>query len=246
MDFKSFGAGFLAGMFGKKLIGNMLNKLSGAVTGVWKVIVDATRRAFNESIKAGTFDMKQRLNEDAAEYKNPIKLKAWLKSYIANHRYRGILIQGQLYYFTYDDPLTKDRLEFYDTTPLVLSFGTYLAKTGNMVEYGINLHMLPLDIRKAFLVDIFETYKNLYKGEMYSSKPRSINELNWESLQVFVDKYGIDFAVRSYITDRRKLTVIFDYEDWGKAVMLPSSQFVGITDRELMRRYKLYIATKRQ
>lgn len=246
MNWANFGAGFLAGLSGKTLLDKLFSLAGRALKGIFKTIIDATKRQFNEDVKSGKFDMRQTIDKDTKTYSRPEELKRWLKGYAKKHAYKGLLIQGHMYYFDYDDPLTKDKLEFYDTSPLILSFGIYYAKTGNIVEYGINLHMLPKNVREAFMIDIFNTYKSLYKSEMYSDKPRSINELDWQSLQKFVDKYGIDFAVRSYIPERRARTIIIDYQDWGKGLCLPSKAFVGITDAQLMKLYKQHLAERKR
>jgi hypothetical protein len=241
MTLRDLGNGILGAITSTK-IGKKFSELGQQVAGVYKVIVDATRSKFNELLKLGGFDVGKQIDGDAQRYSNPITQRLWINRYAKKHLYHGMLIQGQLYYFTYDDPLTKDKLAFYDTTPLVLSFGLNLAGTGNFVEYGINLHMLPMQVRKAFLIDIFNMFAKQYKDQMYSTEKRSINEFSWETLQSFVNKYSISFAVRSYIPERRKNTVMFDYADWGKAISLPSAKFVGITDAQLMKLYKQHVS----
>lgn len=241
MGLIDFGAGFLVGLAGRSLLSKLFKTVGSAVKGIYHVVMDATRRQFNSDVQRSDFNFRNTIEEDSRKYKNAVTLRTWFKKYAKEHRYRGLLIQGHLYCFTYDDPVTKDKLEYYDTTPLVLSFGVYYAETGNIVERGINLHFLPMDVRKALLLDIFNAFKDRYKGKMYSSKPRSINELDWEFLKQYIVKYGIDFAVRSYISDRRRNTIIFGYEDWGKAICIPSSKFVGIDDRALQRRYKAHL-----
>lgn len=246
MPLKNSGSGIFTSLAGNSLLKQLFSKAGLALKGVYKTIVDATRSAFNREAKRENFSFKQLIEVDARKYSNPITLNTWIKKYAKQHQYYGILLQGQLFYFTYNDPLTKDSLEYYDTTPLVLSFGAYFANTGNIVEYAVNLHYLPKSVREAFLIDVFNMYRNMYKGEMHSSKLRPINAVTWETLKVFVDKYGIDFAVRSYLPERRLHTVSIDYQDWGKAICLPSSKFIGITDEALMQRYKLHLAERKK
>jgi hypothetical protein len=76
---------------------------------------------------------------------------------------------------------------------------------------------------------------------MYSEEARAINEFNWEVLKSFVDKYHIEFAVRSYIPGRRKNTVYFDYADWPKAILIPSKGYVGTDERALERLYRMHL-----
>lgn len=246
MNWTSFGSGFAAGLVGGKLLKTIFNGITNAVQGVYRTIVDATRSLFNDSVRDGTFSMPTKIKEDVDEYKgNSKKLRDWFLKYAKTHRYRGIMIQGHLFYMHNYDPLNKHKLPFYDAKPLVLCFGVYLAGTGNLVQYGINLHMLPQQIRVKFLVDVFELFKQKYKGEMYSNKPRKINEFSWETLQTFVNKYHIDFAVRSYIVERMTDVIVFDYPDWGKAVAL-SGAYIGANERELIRMYKEFIVTKKR
>jgi hypothetical protein len=249
MNWLDFGAGFLVGWSGRSLISKLLSLASvfgRQVKGVYKVILDATKRAFNSDVQRRDFNFKDMIQEDAKKYKNPVTLRTWLKKYMLEQKYRGLLIQGHVFAFAYEDPLTKDKLEYYDTTPLVLSFGIYFANTGNMIEYGINLHYLPRDVRVEFLTDIFNEFKRRYKGQMYSDKPRAINELTWQELKKYITKYGIDFAVRSYIPERRRHTIIVRYEDWGKIINMPSSKFVGTNDRQIERFYKQHLTQLRK
>lgn len=245
MDWKSLGSGILAGGYGRQLFTDLFKNIGGKLTGLYKTIVDATRKAFNAEVNKTDFDFKQRIISDAREMSNVIKLKKWYSEYAKNHRYQGILIQGWLTYFHYDTPLTGPNLLFWDKRPLVLSFGVYLAQTGNLVEYGINLHYLPRSVREAFLADIFDMFKAKYKGQMFSQEARPINEFDWKFLQTFVQKYGLEFAVHSYIPQLRKQTVVFDYQDWGKALAL-SSAFVGVSDQELMKNYKQHLLNRKR
>lgn len=244
MDWKSFGAGIKAGGFGRKLFTDLFKAIGGKLTGVYQTIVDATRKAFNAEATKDDFDFRQTIVSDARAMSDITKLRNWYKDYASKHRYRGMLIQGWLTYFQYDTPLTEQMLGYWDKRPLVLSFGVYLAKTGNLIEYGVNLHYLPRAVREAFLADIFDLFRNKYQGEMFSTDARPINEFDWKFLQTFVQKYGLDFAVHSYIPHLRKNTVVFDYQDWGKALAL-SSAFVGISDHELMKQYKQHLVNRK-
>lgn len=245
MKWAKFGAGIVAGIAGVAFIRKLVGGITNAIQGAYRVVLDATRSLFNDDVRSGKFSMPQQIIEDHKTYKNNSrKLQEWFSKYRDTHSYRGILLQGHLFYMQNYDPLLKDKLEFYDTTPLVLSFGVYLAETGNLVQYGINLHMLPREIRERFLVDVFELFKMQYNGEMYTDKPRKINEFSWQTLQVFVDKYQIDFAVRSYIFERMTGVVLFDYQDWGKALAL-AGNYIGTNETVLRRMYLQHIRNKR-
>jgi hypothetical protein len=246
MNLKDFGAGFSFGMLARTMVSKLFKRIAEAANGVFRATVTNLRAQFNESVKTGKFDMKTSIQESKDTYRSGSEIRNWAKAYYNTNKYNGPLLQGHLYVFDYPDPLTKDRLAFYDTSPLALSFGLYHAKTGNLIEYAVNLHLLPSEIREAFITDIFELFKKRFKGEMYSEDPRAINEFNWQILQTFVDKYYIDFAVRSYIPSRRRNTMYIDYPDWPKALLLPSKGFVGVDDRQLIRLYRLHKAKVRR
>lgn len=245
IDWQSFGAGVFAGAFGRALITKLFSKVGGKLTGVYRTIVDATRRAFNDDVKKIGFNFRDRMSVDFRTYRNGKKLQAWLAEQQQYKAYRGLLLQGWLSYFSYPKPLGENSLEFWDKRPLVLSFGIYFAKTGRMVEYGINLHYLPRGLRLPFLADVFELFKAKFKGQMYSDEPRPLNGVSWELLQKLVDKYHLEFAVHSYIPELRRKTVIIDFQDWGKALAL-ASDFTGITEVELQRMYRQHVTRKRR
>ena len=56
---------------------------------------------------------------------------------------------GKLYAFSYNDPKTRDRLDHWDTTPIILFLGP--AKNG---FYGLNFHYLSPGERAAFLNEL--------------------------------------------------------------------------------------------
>lgn len=243
INWSSFSAGFATGLAGGSLLRKLLQSVTRAIQGFYRAILDDTRKAFNDRVTKGEFSIRRQIESDAKEFKNQRTLKAWFTEYAKKHSYRGLLVQGHLYYIDFYDPLLKDKLEFYDQKPLVLSFGIYLADTGNLVQTGINLHMLPHDIRIAFVSDVFELFRAQFKGVMYSDKPRKLNEFTWETLKRFIDKYHIDFAVRSYIPERMHNVVMIDYQDWGKALAL-SGFYIGTNERELVKRYRDFIRNK--
>ena len=56
------------------------------------------------------------------------------------------IIPGQLIYFNYFEPKTKEDLEYYDATPCTIYFTRYNSKNGPRVT-GFNLHYYPPKIR---------------------------------------------------------------------------------------------------
>ena len=53
------------------------------------------------------------------------------------------LLPGQFVVFSYNEPKTKEDLEYYDATPATLFFGITRTASGNIREVGFNLHYFP-------------------------------------------------------------------------------------------------------
>lgn len=244
IDWKSFGSGVAVGLVGGALLSKLFGSIGRGIKGFWKLIMNATRREFNDLVRGGQYDFKEDFDQTMKDFDTSEKVGRWLRTYAPDHLYAGLQLQGQLYMFDYDDPLGAEQgtLDAWDTSPLVLNFGLVLANTGNIVEYGINLHWLPKEVRKEFMSDIFNLFKEKYDGEMYSNKPRAINAFGWEQLQEYIEKYGIDFATKAYIPQRRTHTIMFEYQDWAKATLIPSKGFAGISEKQVELNYQRHLA----
>jgi len=57
---------------------------------------------------------------------------------------------GKLYLYAYDAK-NKDTLPVWDKFPLILCLGSKVAKNGNLLFYGLNLHYVPPRVRQEFL-----------------------------------------------------------------------------------------------
>jgi hypothetical protein len=62
--------------------------------------------------------------------------------------------RGKIYMFRYDEPKTIKNLKYWDANPVVLSFGQN--EYGN--DIGINLNLLPNQLRLKILDKIMESY----------------------------------------------------------------------------------------
>lgn len=237
-----FGAGVLVGALGINIIRNIFSSIGQAIKGLFKTVVTEPRKEFNDAVATGKYDFDFMFEETEREYHNYRTLERWLFAYRKTHQYTGPLLSGHIYAFDYD-PL--DKYQAYDTTPVALSFGTYAASTGNLVEYGVNLHWLPLEVRKAFLHDIFEHIKQTYKGIFYSNTPRPIDTFNYDVLRPYVDKYHIDYAVRSYVQRGRFGTIMIDYQDWPKGCLIESKGFRNFDSTKLRQLYMQHVIAHR-
>jgi hypothetical protein len=240
--FKPVGSGTSLKAMASKLFNTVKGAAVRLMTGLFSSDMTEARVTFNKSVQDGSFDMLESIDNARKEINTGDKLKQWLTGYVkSGHDYRGVLLQGHLYYFAYPEPLTKEELEYYDPYPLTLCFNVAYKMTGNLVEYGLNLHYLPRKVRKLVVNEIFELFKARYRGQMFTSEPRPFNEFAYKDLEKLVEKYQIDFAVRSYIPSLRKATIRFDYQDWPKALLIETKGFKGITEKQLIQLYYKHV-----
>lgn len=162
------------------------------------------------------------------------------------------LIPGRLYTFKYD-PLYKDKLDFYDTRPVILCFKNYIhPTTGNNLQLGINLNFIPSDMRLFVLEAIWKVFEKMIKQDLAGRKPKEGSIPNRQKL-LFTDNYdvyglldyilqtigktGWKFAIRQYIFERISNLKWIDYIDWGYIPLLRAKDLIGISERELAKLY---------
>lgn len=171
------------------------------------------------------------------------KALAWYRKDVMNNEVyfskANLLQQGFLYTFNYDTPKYESVLDYFDTQPLVISFGPIDTSLGKR-DIGINLHLLPPRIRRIVMYKIFEMYRNMYKEQLFSKDPKTVM-VTWKAIATPLLKYGIAFAIRMYIPELRKNAIRFRYEDWAKAIYLPSKRLAKTTQEELERLWAKFV-----
>jgi hypothetical protein len=240
-DFRSVGSGLSLKTMASKLFSSIKGSAVRLVNGLFRTQMDETKTDFNKRVKAGSYKLMDEFDKAREEINDGTKLRAWLKDNMKDNEYKGVQLQGHMFYFAYPEPLTKDELEYYDPFPLVICFNVAFKGTGNLVEYGLNLHYLPRKVRRLVVNDIFELFRKKYNGEMFSAEPRAFHEFSYRDLYSLIDKYHIDFAVRSYIPRLRKSTMHFNYQDWPKAILIETQGFKGITEKQLIQLYYKHV-----
>jgi len=225
-----------------------VNKVFNQLKSFGSKLLSGTQREFNRQVSIGKFDLdaKIQLSEFNDGKRGTKKAADWIKKSIKEGDYEfhtGIMESGKLYYFNYPNPKHKDTLEFYDAEPLVLCLGHYVSRVGDIIEIGINLHHLPIKVRRQVLTKVFEMFSRKYKGQLYRSTQKSV-EIQWQGLAKPLLPYGAAFAFRSYHPKRRNECIEFKYEDWDKAIYVPSLKYVGISQQQLAAEWKQFLLTK--
>ena len=121
---------------------------------------------------------------------------------------------GSMYMFMYD-PKTADKLPYYDTIPVVVTF----RKVPDGF-YGLNLHYLPPLFRMRLLDKMME----LVNDDTLSEDTRMA--VTWKILNNASRYPGVNVAVKRYLYNQvgSRLMRIFP-KDWRKTIMLPIDNF---------------------
>jgi len=129
---------------------------------------------------------------------------------------------GGMYLFMYD-PKTKDKLEFYDTFPLVIPFKDY--PDGFL---GINMHYLDPRNRALLMDGLYETIND----ENFDNKIRL--KITYELLSG-VSKYRyFRPCIKPYLTHHVKSRFIeIEAEEWDNVLFLPTERFEKANRRKV-------------
>lgn len=165
------------------------------------------------------------------------------KQRIANWGKR-ILQPGKIYIFDYD-PVTKEELEWYDRNPMVLSLGL-LQREGRwrkLLDLGINLHFIPLEMRKVLLDRIYDLNKSIIENEIRSNlrvtadRQQHLRNVDYHGIKNFLKTNGFDFAIRSYYRQKRRDVFVIPYEDWYRTLYLRQEDIIGTSIQNIYRAF---------
>ena len=142
---------------------------------------------------------------------------------------------GKIYVFRYS-PKYATELPWYDANPVVLA----LDPDGNN-DVGINLNLLPSDVKERLLDRIYNAYESEIKRESVGGKKndaRRQNQLSlrWEEAKNFLASYK--FAIRQYIPSRKLGQAVVSYENWAKIVLCDFADLNGTTYAQLVNEFR--------
>lgn len=209
-------------------------------------VLTAAQRLFNRLVKSGSWDLRTEIDKNPwkQDPHGGAKAKEWFNKEVIRHSEwfvkRSYMEPGRLYVFRYLHPKYESILDFYDTQPLILALPYYISNEGNVIEQGINLHLLPFGARVDLLCNIVELFKQEYKGELYRDKQKPI-QISWQKIKAITMKYGGEFAFRSYRPELKSGTVQFPYELFSKAIYLPSIKYEKMSANQILSMYLNYL-----
>lgn len=139
----------------------------------------------------------------------------------------SIFKSGKIYIFRYESPKTKDKLEWWDRNPMVLSLGRFEGK-----DIGINLNLIPYSRKLQLLDRIYEQYlpkieRMIERGKGDASTEDGIADFTFEKLKPFLEQTGFGAAVRLYVTGLRSNTKVISFSKWKNIALIDLNDIAG-------------------
>lgn len=146
------------------------------------------------------------------------------------------IVPGQMIYFNYFEPKTREELEYYDATPCTIYFSTFTAKEGLRV-LGFNLHYYPPRVRYRIMSLIYKLFRPMFDQTWDKGPDSSMPYFNYQYIIDTLDKYNLGFGVRMYdpslITDARLIPT-----KWIPTAMFTEGNFKKRTREQIMHYWK--------
>ena len=147
---------------------------------------------------------------------------------------------GKINVFKYN-PKGKDKLDYYDKNPVVISLGTF-RKNNRIYEMGINLNFIPAPYKWYVLDKIQNIYSGFFirnktgKTPIGALKQPQI-KYSYNALKTLLDSFGFKFALRVYIPSRKSNVYCIDYNSWINSAFLSIDKFEGITYNQMISEF---------
>ena len=127
---------------------------------------------------------------------------------------------GGLYLYVYD-PKTKEKLPYYDTSPVVIIVD--FAENG---FYGLNFHYLRLEERKILLKEL---------NILYGSKNRQRINISYQKLKAMGSVWK--YAFKRYLFEQLQSKLIpVRKDEWEDMIALPIASFKKETQKTVLQR----------
>ena len=151
---------------------------------------------------------------------------------------------GNLYWFNYKEPLTKETLPYWDAEPLVIMSSTFKNQNGQPRVLGLNLHLLPPKTRIAVFNEVYNMHKNSFDKKLGGQEYNF--EFEWKQMYSAISQFGGEFALRMYAPSQITKLKKFPIEEWALAAYIPSRRYVGTNLKELESEWKKFMANRKR
>lgn len=151
---------------------------------------------------------------------------------------------GKMYRFRYS-PISKKRLEWYDKYPIIISLGQNIYKD-SIVETGINLNILPYDVKVFFLDRLYQSFfahinEEISGSRLGRAKLQKRLEITYDDISYLSNEFGIKFAIRNYLKRKMRAVYVISYENWTRMLLLDKFYFSNTNPRKVYSEYYKYI-----
>jgi hypothetical protein len=161
------------------------------------------------------------LQKRMADLKSPKRLA---KEIVADKNRNGMFVVGGLYHFFYD-PMTKNKLDYYDSFPLVIPLNKSI--DGFL---GLNLHYLPPLYRATFLDKLMPTADLNAKDE-----PERLR-ITYDILKVTQTLREFKPCLKKYLNSQiRSKIVPIEPNEWDVALFLPTAMFNRVPNSKVYK-----------
>lgn len=142
------------------------------------------------------------------------------------------IVPGQMIYFNYFEPKTKEELEYYDATPCTIYFSNYQSINGLRI-IGFNLHYYPPRIRYRVMSLIYKLFRPMFDQTWDDGPDAAMPYFDYQYIIDTLDKYNLGFGVRMYIpsliTDARLVPT-----KWIPTALFTEGNFKKRTREQIM------------
>ena len=153
---------------------------------------------------------------------------------------------GKIYVFKYENPVTEEKLPWFDKDPVVLALDTK-----DNTDIGINLNLLQSPFRQELLDALYTKLKGKIEPQLKGVKkddPRKqagIKDFTYESAKIFLDRFGFGFAVRRYLPNLKKGQAVVSYDSWPKIALAEFANIEGATVTQIRKEFIEYNRTNK-
>lgn len=191
-------------------------------------------------------DIKELSREAGGKIKARRAAEVWFENSSKNIR-EGAVMQysmrfrtGMIHVFRYDNPKYGDVLPWWDRNPVVLA----LDPVGDN-DFGINLNLLPIAFKENLLDFIYNRLQGQIKSASLGKGGKSVLQgqlpLTYEGAKLFLEQYGLGFAVRQYIPKRKANQKIVNYENWAKIALCDFIELNGATIGQIRYQFRNHL-----
>lgn len=155
-------------------------------------------------------------------------------------KYSSRFRTGMIHVFRYDKPKYEEELEWWDRNPVVLALDPV---DGN--DFGINLNLLPVAFKEDMLDFIYDRMEGQIKTKSLGKGGKATAQgqipLTYNSAKIFLESFGLGFALRQYIPALKSNQKIVNYENWARIALCDFIELNGASIGQIRYRFRNHL-----